>query len=101
MGDRMKEIVLRYKKAFILILFLIVISPIFGVILANLLGYHEPLDVAAELLGLNETTEEINWTPLVDYSVPGLPPEVGYIVSGLLGALVVLLLGYIIIKLRK
>jgi cobalt/nickel transport protein len=97
----MKEIVLRYKKAFILILFLIVISPIFGVILANLLGYHEPLDVAAEFLGLNETTEEINWTPFVDYSVPGLPPEVGYIVSGLLGALVVLLLGYIIIKLRK
>jgi len=97
----MKEIVLRYKKAFILILFLIVISPIFGVILANLLGYHEPLDVAAELLGLKETTEEINWTPFLDYSVPGLPPEVGYIVSGLLGALVVLLLGYIIIKLRK
>jgi len=97
----MREIVVKHKKAIILILVLIAISPIFGVILAGIIGYHEPLDIAAEMLGLNETTEEINWTPFLDYSVPGLPPELGYIASGLLGAFVVLLLGYLVIKLMK
>ncbi len=60
------------------------ISPVFGVWLADLIWYREPLDVAAEAVNevanktlgkliLVDITEEINWTPFLDYTVPGLP----------------------------
>ncbi|RLE74139.1 MAG: cobalamin biosynthesis protein, partial [Thermoprotei archaeon] len=61
------------KKAIILTFILVIISPIFGVILADMVGYHEPLDLAAESLGLEDISEETNWTPFFDYTVPGLP----------------------------
>jgi len=97
----MREYFIKYKKAFTLIGLLLVISPIFGVYLASLIGYHEPLDIAASMLGLNETTEEINWTPLLDYTVPGLPDWLGYIVSGVIGVLVVLVLAFVFLKLTR
>ncbi len=75
---------------------LIIIAPLFGVVLANQVGYHEPLDTAAEELGLNETSVE--WTPLSDYSVPGLDPVTGYIVSGFIGVGIILLIGYLLRK---
>jgi len=87
-----------YKKALVLILILIFISPIFGVLLADMVGYHEPLDVAAEALNLPDLTELINWTPLLDYTIPGLPAEVGYIVTGLVGVLVILSIGFLLSK---
>jgi len=37
------------KKALIIIIILLLISPVFGVVLADMVGYHEPLDLAAEL----------------------------------------------------
>ncbi len=89
------------KKQLILILGLILISPIFGVILADMVGYHEPLDIAAELLGLKDITEENNWTPFLDYTVPGLPDWLGYIVAGIIGVAVVLALGLTIQKLLE
>jgi len=76
----------RHRRALLLIAALLAVSPLFGVVLANLVGYREPLDLAAEALGLRETTEEVNWTPLLDYTVPGLPDWLGYIVSGAIGA---------------
>jgi len=97
----MREIIARYKKTFVVILVLVAVSPVFGVILADILDYHEPLDIVAELLDLDEITEEINWTPFLDYSVPGLSPEAGYIVSGLVGAFLVFFLGYLVVRLRK
>lgn len=66
------------------------VSPLFGVLLADVVGYHEPLDVAAEALNLQDLTESINWTPLMDYTVPGLPAELGYIISGLIGVGIIL-----------
>lgn len=81
------------KKAIILTFILVIISPIFGVILANMVGYHEPLDLAAESLGLEDISEEINWTPFFDYTVPGLPDVIGYIIAGFIGVFVVLGLG--------
>jgi len=84
------------RKAVITIIALIIISPLFGVILADAVGYHEPLDVAAEKLGLKDVTDKLNWTPFLDYSVPGLPATVGYIVSGFIGVAAVLGLGYVI-----
>ena len=81
---------MKLSKSAILIATLIAISPLFGVVLADAVGYHEPLDVAAEMLGLKDITDKVNWTPFLDYSVPGLPAEVGYVVSGILGTLAVL-----------
>ncbi len=88
-----------FKKALILTLVLVFISPLFGVVLADLVGYHEPLDVAAEALGLEDITEKVNWTPLLDYTVPGLPDVPGYIVAGLIGVAIILGIGYVFTKL--
>lgn len=85
-----------FKRAWIVITILLVISPVFGVVLADMVGYHEPLDVAAEKLGLNDTSSEINWTPFFDYTVPGLDPIIGYIVAGAIGVVVVAALGYLL-----
>ena len=87
------------KKTLLAIVILLVISPIFGVILADMVGYHEPLDVAAEKLGLEDTTDKINWTPFLDYTVPGLPDVIGYIISGFIGVGIILGIGYVIAKL--
>jgi len=85
-------------KSLIVIIVLILISPVFGIILADMVGYHEPLDVAAELLGLKDISEEINWTPFFDYTVPGLPDVVGYIISGFIGVGIILGIGYVTYK---
>ncbi len=81
-----------------MILILVFISPIFGVLLADMVGYHEPLDVVAEALNLPDLTELINWTPLLDYTIPGLPAEAGYAVAGLVGILIILGIGFLLSK---
>ncbi len=96
-----REVLLKHRRALLATLAMVAVSPLFGVYLAGLVGYHEPLDIAAELLHLNETTEEVNWTPFLEYTVPGLPDWLGYAVSGLLGVAVVLALGYALVKLLK
>lgn len=92
---------LTFRKALIFTLILVFISPIFGVILADMVGYHEPLDVAAENLNLPDLTDTVNWTPFLDYTVPGLPTEVGYIVAGIIGISIILGIGFIINKMVK
>lgn len=87
------------SKALLATLLLVLISPVFGVVLADLVGYREPLDVAAEELGLEDLTERINWTPLLDYTVPGLPDTVGYVVAGLIGVGVIFAIGYLMTRL--
>ncbi len=84
------------RRAALIILVLLLVSPLFGVVLADMVGYHEPLDIAAEKLGLRDKTDEVNWTPFEDYSVPGLPPIPGYIASGLLGVAVILAVGAVL-----
>ncbi|MEM3573264.1 MAG: cobalamin biosynthesis protein [Nitrososphaeria archaeon] len=81
---------MKFIKAWILIVFLLLVSPVFGVILAEAVGYHEPLDIAAELLNKSDLTEDINWTPFLDYSIQGLPKEIGYVISGLIGITIIL-----------
>lgn len=78
-------------KNLAIIFTLVLISPVFGVILAEAVGYHEPLDIAAEELHLEDLTEAINWTPFLDYSVPGLPDELGYVIAGFIGVGIILL----------
>jgi cobalt/nickel transport protein len=85
----------RFKRAWVTIFVLLLVSPLFGVILAEIVGYHEPLDVAAELLGKKDLTEEVNWTPFLDYTIPWLPAEIGYIVSGFIGVAVIMFIGFL------
>ncbi len=77
------------RKALTVIIFLVVVSPLFGVIGAEMVGYREPLEVAAEAVGLTEG-EPIWRGILPDYTVPGLPDVVGYIVAGFAGVTVLL-----------
>ena len=84
------------RKAWYAIVFMIIISPLFGIILANMVGYHEPLDVAAEMLHLKDISDKINWTPFYNYTVPGLPDTIGYIISGVIGVTVVYVLGKLV-----
>lgn len=87
-----------YKKALMIIIVLTLISPLFGVVLSDIVGYHEPLDIAAEMLNLKDISEDVNWTPLFDYTVPGLPDVIGYVVSGFIGIAIILAIGYIILS---
>jgi cobalt/nickel transport protein len=91
----MMEAYSKYKKAFITIGVLLIVSPIFGVILASAVGYREPLDVAAHVLRLHEVNLG-DWTPFADYTVPGLPDTIGYIVAGAIGVAIILAIGLIL-----
>ncbi|ACB07856.1 PDGLE domain-containing protein [Candidatus Korarchaeum cryptofilum] len=78
------------RKSYIAIIILVLISPLFGVIGANIVGYREPLDLAAEIIGIKES--EPLWRGILpDYTVPGLPDELGYIVAGFVGVFILLL----------
>lgn len=90
----------RYRGALLAAAVLLVISPVFGVVLAEKVGYHEPLDVAAEKLGLEEHPIA-EWTPFSDYTVPGLPDTIGYIVAGAIGVAVILGIGLVAARLAK
>ncbi len=76
-------------RALTLIVALVLISPIFGVIGAEAVGYTEPLEVTAEMIGLKE---KVLWPGLFpDYTVSGLPDVLGYVVSGLVGVAILLM----------
>lgn len=74
---------------------LVVLSPIFGVWLAEAVGYAEPLDHVAEALGLEDISEQVNWTPFFGYMVPGLPDWLGYMATGAVGAAIFLAIAYL------
>lgn len=86
----------RYKGTLKILALLIIISPLFGIILAEKVNYHEPIDVAAEKLHLHEL--DIYHTPFSDYEVPGLPPTIGYIIAGFIGIAVILGVGALAAK---
>lgn len=79
------------KLALGIIAVMILVSPLFAYT-AELVGYSEPLENAAEIIGLEENP--IYEGVLPDYSVPGLDPYVGTLIAGLVGAVIVLALGY-------
>lgn len=86
------------KRSILVIVSLLILSPGFGVILAGLMGYHEPIDIVARRLGLRDLSNEINWTPFIGYKVPGLSPVIGYIVSGAIGVIIIFLIGLVLSK---
>lgn len=79
------------KASFALIAVLIALSPVFAY-LAEEVGYSEPLENAAEVLGLEENPIYEGIFP--DYSIPGLDPYTGTLISGAVGVLIVLSLAY-------
>lgn len=79
------------KLALGIIAVMILVSPLFAYT-AELVGYSEPLENAAEIIGLEENP--IYEGVLPDYSVPGLDPYVGTLIAGLVGTVIVLSLGY-------
>jgi len=90
----------KLRKAYLAVAVLLAVSPLF-LLLSDMVGYHEPLDLAAEALGLKDVSEEVNWTPLFDYTVPGLPPALGYVVAGATGIALVVLLGRVLQRMVK
>lgn len=86
------------RRYMALLVILILVSPLFGVYLSDLVGYHEPLDLAAEHVGLPDLNEELNWTPLYDYGFPALHPMLGYIVSGFIGVAIILGIGMLLTR---
>ncbi|MEM1593032.1 MAG: energy-coupling factor ABC transporter permease [Archaeoglobaceae archaeon] len=79
------------KVPFVLIGLMIVLSPVFAY-LAEEVGYSEPLENVAEFLGLEENT--INPGLLPDYTIPGLDPYIGTLLSGAIGVLIVFMLSF-------
>lgn len=79
------------KASLALIALMIAISPIFAY-LAEEVGYSEPMENAAKILGLEETT--INEGILPDYTIPGMDPMIGTLLSGAIGVLIVLLVSF-------
>lgn len=89
------------KNTVVIIALLLLVSPVFGVYLADMVGYHEPLDIVAERIGLEDINEKLNWTPFLDYTVPGIPDVLGYIISGVIGVLSILIVGYILVRISS
>jgi len=89
---------IKSKKVWIAIAIMLVASPLLGVVLADVVNYHEPLDLAAEIVGLRDVSEKITWTPFFDYSIPGFPAEAGYVLAGALGVAVIVAIGYVVMK---
>lgn len=79
------------KASLAIIAVLIALSPVFAY-LAEVVGYSEPLENAAEMLGLEENPIYEGFFP--DYTIPGLDPYTGTLLSGAVGVLIVLILGY-------
>lgn len=78
------------KTALIVVAAMIVLAPLFAY-LAELVNYTEPLEVAAENLGLSENSI---WSGIFpDYTVPGLNEYIGAFITGAIGVVLILAIG--------
>jgi len=87
----------RWWKVLIVIAVMILVSPVFAWA-AEVVGYAEPLETAAEHLGAMEHEYAIISGILPDYTIPGANPYASTIVAGIVGCLIVLCLGLVIGK---
>ena len=79
------------KVAYAAIAVMIVLSPLFAYA-AELVGYSEPLENVAEMMGAQESP--IYHGLLPDYTVPGLDPYLGTVISAITGVAIVMGIGY-------
>ena len=81
----------------IVIAAMILVSPFFAWG-AEIVGYAEPLENAAEHLGAMEHGYAIISGLIPDYTIPGANPYASAIVAGIVGCLIVLGLGLVVGK---
>ncbi len=81
------------RAVWIALAVMIALSPVFAY-LAELVNYSEPLENVASALGVSE--HPIYEGILPDYTVPGLDPYTGTLISGIVGVAIVLAIGFII-----
>jgi cobalt/nickel transport protein len=78
------------RKVVGIILVMVLLSPVFAWA-AQQVGYAEPLTNAAEKTGAADAAQTINPGLLPGYTVPGLNVYLGTALSGLIGAVLTLL----------
>lgn len=83
------------RNTAIVLFVLILISPVFGLILPEVLESEEYIESLAE----KTDGVAISYSPFREYLVPGLPDWLGYIVSVALGCIIILAIYYTILKL--
>jgi len=79
------------KRALTVVGILIILTPIFAYA-AELVGYSEPLENIAANLGVGENP--IYKGILPDYTVSGLDPYTGTLISAIVGSVVVFLVAF-------
>ncbi len=87
------------KKALFVIAVLIILTPFFTYA-AELVGYSEPLENVAAALGVEEGAPLYRGI-LPDYTVSGLDPYVGALISAAMGSAAVFLLVYGLFRLTR
>jgi len=87
----------KWRKVFIVIAVMLLVSPFFAWA-AEVVGYAEPLENAAERLGAMEHEYAILSGLIPDYTIPGANPYASAIVAGIVGCLIVLGLGLVLGK---
>lgn len=83
------------KLALGVIAAMIAVSPLFAYA-AELVGYAEPLENAAEIIGLEENPIYEGLLP--SYTLPSLDPYIGTLIAGVVGTVIVLGLGVILAR---
>lgn len=79
------------RVAYAAIAVMIALSPVFAYA-AELVGYSEPLENVAEMMGAEE--RPLYHGILPDYTVPGLNPYIGTVISAMTGVAIVMGIGY-------
>jgi len=93
----MLESLKEWKGALIVIGILLLLTPLFAWA-ADLVGYAEPLENAAEHLGAMEHETAIISGILPDYTIPGANPYASAVVAGIVGCVIVLVIGILVGK---
>jgi len=86
------------RRALFVVAALIIFTPLFAYA-AELVGYSEPLENIASNLGVEESPLYRGLLP--DYTVGGLDPYIGTLISAVIGSAIVFLLVYSVSRLMR
>lgn len=87
------------KRALIVVALLIIFAPLFAYA-AELVGYSEPLENVAALLSVEEGKPLYSGI-LPDYTVSGLDPYLGTLISAVVGSAIVFLVVYGVFRVMR
>ncbi|MEM1684059.1 MAG: hypothetical protein QXW05_06280 [Ignisphaera sp.] len=85
------------RKIIIVLSLLILVSPIFGIVLPEILESEEYMESLADIV--NATG--LIYSPFREYMVPGLDAYLGYMVSAAFGSLIIISIYYIILYIMR